>query len=352
MTGRWHVVDDNLIVIDFETCSMAGLKRVGHAVYAANPGTDVTCGAWARGNGPILLWKRGDPPPRQIIEAHADANAAFGAHNAEFEIALWQHVLAPRYGWPPCPPFERWRCSMALARKEALPAELGLLAKALGFRHQKADSKVMRLLCMPRPPRGDEPEGGGPYWYTEDADSALFQQLYEYVKADVACEREAFELLPPLTPHEQRIWCLSCLVNARGFYTDGSLIASARTVVEASKPGIKAEIVEVTGGAVQTGNQFAKVREQLALWGCKLPNIKKNTVKAALTRPGLLPEARRLLELRQHASSASAHKFAAMQSWRGPDGRIRGAFKYHGAAPGRWSGAGPQPQNLRKEDDE
>ena len=32
----------------------------------------------------------------------------------------------------------------------------------------------------------------------------------------------------------------------------------------------------------------------------------------------------------------------------GADDRIRGAFKFHGAATGRWSGSGFQPQNLKR----
>jgi DNA polymerase len=347
-----QVANDNLIVIDFETRSTANLEHVGHAVYAANPNTDVTCGAFTRGAAEIELWKRGDPVPPPIFEVSADASALFGAHNAEFEIAIWRHILTPRYGWPECPPAERWRCSMALARAQALPADLDLLMRAAGFRHRKADSRVIKILSAPRPPRDNEPEDGGPYWHTESADSELFEQLYAYVRNDVACEREAFELLPPLTPHEQLIWCLHCQIGFRGFFTDGTQIEQAITVIEAGKPAVKAEIAAVTGGAVQTGNQFAKIREQLARWGCELPNIKKKTVKAALTRPDLRPEVRRLLELRREAAFASAHKFAAMQAWRGPDGRIRGALKFHGAATGRWSGTGPQPQNLRREDNE
>jgi DNA polymerase len=343
----------DLHVIDFETRSTADLERVGHAVYAMNPNTDATAAAFVRGNDPIIeLWRRRDPVPPQIFEASADVSALFGAHNAEFEIAIWRHIMTPRYGWPECPPVERWRCSMAMARAQALPPDLGLLMKAAGFKHRKADSRVMRLLSKPRLPRGDEPEDGGPCWHTEDADPELFQQLYYYVRNDAECEREAFGILPPLPPDEQRKWCLHCRINSRGFYTDGAQIKQAIAVIEAGKPVVKAEIVRVTNNAVQTGNQFAKIKNHLALLGCVLPNIKKHTVKAALTRDDLMPEARRLLELRREAAFASAHKFAALRDWRGPDGRIRGAFKFHGAATGRWSGAGPQPQNLRRDDNE
>jgi DNA polymerase len=125
-----------ILVIDFETRSFVDLKKTGHAYYAAHPSTDVICAAGVLGDEPdVGLWVRGDPVPTPIIEACADPGILFGAHNAAFEIAIWRHVLAPRHGWPECPPFERWRCSMARASALALPPRLDNLAKALGLKH-------------------------------------------------------------------------------------------------------------------------------------------------------------------------------------------------------------------------
>jgi hypothetical protein len=43
------------------------------------------------------------------------------------------------------------------------------------------------------------------------------------------------------------------------------------------------------------------------------------------------------MELRLDGAHAAANKFETMRDWQNPDGRIRGAFKYHGASTGRWT---------------
>jgi DNA polymerase len=337
-----------ILVIDFETRSLVDLKKTGHAYYAAHPATDVICAAWVLGDEPnIGLWVRGDPVPVPIIEACADPSILFGAHNAAFEIAIWKNILTPRYGWPQCPPVERWRCSMAQALALALPPRLDNLAKALGLKHQKADDAIMHLMSKPRRPRGDEDPNGGPYWFD---DPERLAQLYEYWRQDVRCERELFQWLPPLHPDEQKLWCLDQTINySRGFYTDGVLIEKALTIVAAAKQAIKDEIQQLTGGALCSANQTEKLLIWLEAHDCKVDDLQKGTLARALTRKGLAPEVRRVIELRQEAAHASANKFEALKNWRCVDGRIRGAFKFHGAATGRWSGSGPQPQNFRRD---
>ena len=87
----------------------------------------------------------------------------------------------------------------------------------------------------------------------------------------------------------------------------------------------------------------------LAAHDCAVEDLQKATLSQALRRAGLGPEVRRVIELRREAAHASANKFQALQTWRCADGRVRGCFKFHGAATGRWSGSGPQPQNFRRE---
>lgn len=57
---------------------------------------------------------------------------------------------------------------------------------------------------------------------------------------------------------------------------------------------------------------------------------------------------RRVLELRAGGAQAAAKKLDALLLRAGDDDRIRGAFRYHGAATGRFSGEGFQPQNLKR----
>ena len=56
-----------------------------------------------------------------------------------------------------------------------------------------------------------------------------------------------------------------------------------------------------------------------------------------------------LLELRRTAARASVNKFKRMLAYASPaDDRMRGTLRMYGGAPGRWSGLGPQLQNLKK----
>jgi len=54
---------------DYETRSVADLKRVGAHVYAALATTDVWCCAYAVDDGDVQLWTPGMPVPVEFIEA-------------------------------------------------------------------------------------------------------------------------------------------------------------------------------------------------------------------------------------------------------------------------------------------
>ena len=58
---------------------------------------------------------------------------------------------------------------------------------------------------------------------------------------------------------------------------------------------------------------------------------------------------RRALEIRKELAHASAAKIETMRDWRHDDGRIRGTLQFNGAATGRWTGYGPQPQNFKRD---
>ena len=78
-------------------------------------------------------------------------------------------------------------------------------------------------------------------------------------------------------------------------------------------------------------------------------NLNKKTIEKLLLDGELLPPpVRRVLELRQSGAQAAVKKIDALLARAGADDRIRGAFRHHGAATGRASGQGYQPQNLRR----
>src|SRR6185437_5378046 len=98
-----------LVYFDFETRSTVDLKRHALARYSIDPTTDVNCFAWAIDDGPVKTWHRGQGKPPQI---KLPEGAKIVAHNAHFEIAIWNNVMALKYGWPLLKP-EQCICTMA-----------------------------------------------------------------------------------------------------------------------------------------------------------------------------------------------------------------------------------------------
>jgi len=328
------------IVLDIETRSTLDLKKVGHARYAAHPTTDTWCLCYAIDDQPVQLWRPGDPVPVEIATADMIV-----AHNAGFERAILQHILIPRYGWPEIP-LERWRCTMAAALVLALPASLAKVAKALSLTEQKGDKKIVSLMAKPRRPRGNE-DPAKIYWFD---DPGHREELYRYCEQDVATERELHRRLPLLSQVELALWRLDQVINARGLYVDGELVAKAIAITTAAESAVEAELREITGGLAAT--QVEKLIAWLAAHDCQVPDLQKATLSQALRRKELAPEVRRVIELRREAAHASASKMQSLRAWRGLDGRARGTLSYHGAGTGRWSSHGPQVQNFRKEADD
>src|SRR5262249_6052366 len=162
-------------------------------------------------------------------------------------------------------------------------------------------------------------------------------------------ERALYKWLPPLSPAEQALWQLDQVINDRGFYCDGTLIAKAIAIATAAEREIQAEFQCITG--LNSTNQVEKLLAWLAAHGCAVADLQKATLSQALRRVSLAPEVRRAIELRREAAHAAANKFPALEAWRGRDGRVRNWATFHGAGTGRWSAQGPQPQNFRKEAD-
>ena len=189
---------------DYETRGTLDLRKVGAARYARHRDTDVLCAAYCVDDGPIELWRAGDPIPEAFVEAARDPDWLVVAFNDHFERAIERGVLAPRYGWPTVP-IERHRAFRPSALAHALPASLDKVATALGLAERKdvRGHRVMLQLARPRKPRRDEDPAGGPYW-RDDADKLA--TLYDYCRQDIATERALHARIGLLPPAEQEIW--------------------------------------------------------------------------------------------------------------------------------------------------
>ena len=144
------------------------------------------------------------------------------------------------------------------------------------------------------------------------------------------------------------LWALSGSINERGFHVDRQFAEAARRIAQAAAPEIDAELTELTAGAVTGINQVARLLQWLQDQGCTVQTLGRKAIEKLLEQAELPPAVQRALELRLGGAQAATKKIDALLARAGADDRVRGAFRYHGAATGRWAGEGFQPQNLKR----
>ncbi|MBO4228059.1 DNA polymerase [Bradyrhizobium neotropicale] len=349
-----------VVHLDFETRSACDLKVHGVYVYASHPTTDVHCMAYAFDDEPVQLWRRGEPiPPR--LENHIVLGGVITAHNAQFERAIFRHVMAPRYGWPN-PDVEQWRCTMIYAYAMALPGALEHMGPALntGFDKDMAGNRLMLAMSKPRRPKKGEPTDGI-LWREAPED---LERLYSYCRSDVEAERAGDKRLVRLRPFEQALWHLDQRINDRGVPVDAGLAKRNLAIVDAHTRRLDREMAEVTDFEVSACSNVNQLKTFLKSKGVTLgeklnkatmqftETLDKESVTRILLDPNLHPAARRALELRQEGGKASVDKIDALINGMDADGRARGLLQFHAANTGRWGGRRFQPQNILRPDED
>jgi DNA polymerase len=334
----------HILYRDYETRSVLNLKEFGAWKYATDPSTDVWCCAYRIDKGPVFVWFPGDPVPPEFTEASNNPNYVVSAFNDGFERLIEQHIMGPRYGWPLIP-IERHRCTQAAALSLALPASLQGVAKALGLEQQKDEAGARLMLQMSKPRKPREGESKGIYWHD---DAERLERLAAYCKQDVLIESAIQARIGHLSDAEQRLWVLDAKINDRGMSADRKLLEAAIGIGNAARMAIDAELCAATGGAVQSVNQVEKLAGWLVANGCSINDTRKPTLETLLKRSDISSAIRRVIKLRLGGRQAASLKYETMLRWLGVDDRIRGAFKFHGAATGRWTSLGVQVQNFKR----
>lgn len=326
--------------IDFETYSAADLPVCGLDNYASDPTTGVHCMAWTFDDE--LVWidtpdSFGGDEFKRVLD-HVRNGGTVVAHNAAFELAIWNKVCVPKYGWPILSP-KQMRCTMAQSYAMSLPGALEKAAVALGIPQQKdvAGARVMMQLAKPKV------DGG--FWTPEEAPEK-FQRLYDYCKQDVEVERALDHRMMQLSEQEQRVWVLDQIINQRGIQVDLPAIENAIAMVEAEKARLDAAMLRATGGVVGKCTEVQLLVKWIKTQGVEITGLAKADVIDALKIEDMPAAVRKALLLRQEAAKSSTAKLTAMKNRASRDGRVRGCFQYHGASTGRWAHRGIQPGNL------
>lgn len=353
------------IHIDFETRSTVDLRLTGAHRYAQHPTTGVWCLAYAIDDSEVGLWAPGDPWPK------LDMGADFYAHNASFELTVWNEIMNKRYGWPALFP-KQTRCTMAMSYAMALPGSLDQSSQAvkLNVRKDMAGNRLMKRMARPRnttfhngfaevpaTARLRETLENGNELY-ETVDGVLIaeiewwntpdrvEKLHAYCRNDVVVERMLHTRLRELIEVEQEVWELDQAINNRGIPVDVQEINNAIAFVAEAKRQLDAEMKKITGGWVSGVTKVEELTEWLDLQGVDTKGVAKAEVHELLERKDLPPHVRQALELRRDGAKSSVAKLQAIQKSVSADGRVRGAFQYHAATTGRWGGRKVQTQNI------
>lgn len=335
-----------MLHIDFETRGVVDLKTRGLDAYSRDQHTGIWCLGFAFDDEPVDVIEQrhlaGGSPFLQRVLNHVAAGGQCVAHNAQFELVIWNLIAAPRFGWPRLH-IRQMRCTMAASYAMALPGGLDNAAAALGIQHEK-DKEGYRLMLQMARPKLVHPDGT-PVWWD---DPARLERLYEYCKQDIVVERELLKRLVPLSDYEQRVWELDQRINMRGIFLDLRAIQRALAVVEVEKKNLDSEMRKVTDHEVKTCSEVVKLAGWLNKKGVPIEGVAKDDVLDALALADLPPEAEQALLIRQEAAKTSTSKLETALERVGPDGNLRYTLQYSGASTTRWAARGMQLHNLMR----
>ena len=333
---------------DIETRSAVNLRDCGAYVYAIDPTTEPLCLFYAIDDADPQLWLPTDPVPPVFAEIAADPSPwQMVAHNYDFERGILENVLVPRYAFPLIL-HNVQHCTQRLALANAYPAELDLLAQALGLPYRKDPAARKAMLAVSRPRANRTRKVNTiPLW---DEDPAKLQLTYERCRLDVNTTRAVWKSsnLKQLSGTERRYQLQDLAINHRGIRLDRAFETTARDLAIQERTAIGLKLQELTHGTITSADQVKRFLEAINARGHDMTSLNMRAVAQAIVGQ---PDdfVAQLLELRRTAARASVHKFKRMLCYASPaDDRMRGTLRMYGGAPGRWSGLGPQLQNLKK----
>jgi len=347
--------------LDFETFSEVDIREVGTYRYAFDPSTEILCAAMAFDDEEPVIWHRGiDEVDQILIEPYFDAlrdpSVLIYAHNAMFESAICQALLMKTWGIP-APEISRFRCTMSLARRAALPAKLETLAEALKLGHQKDKRgksliKKFSMMQPARKPSKKNPNGLPPRRILPSDEPEAFKEFLEYCKQDVRAEQEVARKLAYFDD-DLNNWnyVLDQRINARGVPVNLAALRHAQKLIDEETAIVSAKFRRLTGFEV---TQNAKLLKWLHDGGVLLDDLQAETIESFLQDFEVIPDdvagpRVKALRLKQSIAYASIKKVKTMLECAGPhDNRVRGLLNHHGAGTGRWTSSLVQFQNLKK----
>lgn len=320
-----------------------GLQSVGTARYAKHPSTEILSLAYKLPDEDIKIWIPGEPFPEDLFIFVGIKHRIIEAWNVSFERWIWEEIGVTRHDFPRIKS-NQWRCAAAKSRAHALPGSLAEAGRVLQTEIQK-DKEGIRLLNKFSMPRNPTAKDSRTRITVKDdpVDSVL---LYKYNLQDVQAEIEISKRIPDLSPFELRVWQCDQEINHRGVQIDVLSVLNCINIIEQAHTKYNAELPALTNGSVTSSSQVARIKKWMSRLGVETDSLDEEHIIELLNCPLLLPQIRRVLEIRQLIGSAAVKKLYAMLNQVTWEGRLHDLFVYHSARTGRAAGAGVQPQNL------
>ena len=328
-----------------------GLSVVGVRVYVEHPSFDVLSLAYdlRDGCGPCV-WRPGMPVPAPLL-AHVHAGGILSGWNTEFELTVWNHHCVHRYGWPALR-IEQLRCSMAKARVHGLPGKLENAGRVLELPPEQCkDPDGKRLLKKFSEPRNPTKKDARTRVRPND-EPLEAAKLFSYNAQDLLAEWAVGVRCPDLSPDELAIWFADQRINQRGIQVDLKAVDDCIAIVTQAYARYNAELYALTGWTVKAASEVAALKRWLEMHGCPMVDLDDEAVSAKLNaleqvpRDAEMDRVYRVLKIRSMLGSASIKKLFAFKLQASAKGRLHGLYQYFAARTGRWTGNGPQPQNL------
>lgn len=329
--------------IDIETKSSVDIGKAGMYKYVQSDDFEILLFAYQEDGDPVQVvdLAQGEHIPRHILAALVDPVFAKHAYNAAFE---WYCLNRAGYATP----LRQWRCTMAHSLYCGYPAGLAATGGAIGLPQDKRKMAVGKALikyfCTPCKPTKSN---GGRTWNLPHHAPEKWELFKDYCRQDVVAERSILDRLTPfpMPEDEEGLWRMDVRMNAYGVRIDERLVGGALAIGTVSTAQLEEGARRMTG--LENPNSTSQLLGWLEGQGVPLPNLQKATVADALKHQDLPEDVRRVLGIRQQMGKTSIKKYAAMDTAKGADGRVRGLTQYYGAnRTGRWAGRLVQMQNL------
>lgn len=286
----------------------------------------------------------------RVFNALEDPNVLIYAHNASFEIAICEALLQRTWGIP-CPALSRFRCTMSLAHRAALPGKLEKLAEVLQLQNLKdkrgkALLKKFSQMQVKRPSK--KLPNGAVFRIRPQDEPEDFAALCAYCAQDVRVEQEVARKLRYFDdPLNNSNFTLHAVINSRGVPVNLAALRHAQKLVD-EETALVAERFRALTGFEYTQN--AALLRWLHTEGVHLDNLQAETIDTFLEEHEEEDNrALAALRMKQSVAYVSIKKVRTMLACAGPqDNRIRGMLNHHGATTGRSTNSLVQFQNMKR----